>query len=104
LSQYFHYYGQEPIELDREAIKRYLTTDATWLSHRWNNLRRHLSDLPITFTISVHRGVYRGYEEVVEGIETHDDRDDASLDDGISRKWDKDMDTRRSGGNYGTIS
>ena len=104
LSQYLHYYGQEPVELDREAIKRYLTTDATWLSHRWNNLRRQFSELPIAFTISVHRGVYRGYEEVVEGIETAEEGEAASLDEGITRKWDKDMDASRLGRNYGTIT
>ena len=67
LIQYFLYWGQEPVELDRRAIKRYLTTDESWLQHRWMALRRKLQ-FPIS--ISFHDGPYRRHEEVLEGVES----------------------------------
>ena len=70
LSQYFRYWGQDPVELDREAIKRYLTTDETWLRNRWASLR---SKLQFPFTISFHDGPYRHrHEEVLEGVPTNE--------------------------------
>jgi len=65
LTQYCHYYGQEPTELDREAIKRYLTTDESWLQHRWVTLCRKLQ---FPFSIALHDGPYRP-PHVIEGCE-----------------------------------
>jgi hypothetical protein len=69
--QYFRYRGQEPAEIDREAIKRYLTTDESWVQHRWSAIRRKCR---FPFSISFHDGVYR--EEVLEGWQVDDTHDD----------------------------
>ena len=82
LIQYFRYWGREPVELDREAIKRYLTTDESWLQHRWMAIRRKLQ---FPFSISFHDGPYRGHEEVIEGVEA-----DEILDVARPRKGSKD--------------
>jgi len=75
--QYFRYRGQDPAEIDREAIKRYLTTDESWVQHRWSAIRRKCR---FPFSISFHDGAYR--EEVLEGLvdDTHDD-DEQRKDD-----------------------
>jgi len=65
LLQYCRYQGQEPAEIDREAIKRYLTTDESWLQHRWSAVREKWR---FPFSISFHDGPCR-YEEVIEGVE-----------------------------------
>ena len=67
--QYFRYWGQEPVELDREAIKRYLTMDESWVQHRWMALRRKLQ---FPFSISIHDGAYRRTDEVIEGVDVDD--------------------------------
>ena len=64
--QYVRYWGLDPVELDREAIKRYLTTDESWVQHRWMALRRKLR---FPFSFSFHDGPYhRRHEEVLEGV------------------------------------
>jgi len=63
--QYFRYYGQEPTELDREAIKRYLTADESWARHRWETFRRKLQ---FPYSLSFHDGVYRPHTLVIEGV------------------------------------
>ena len=63
------YLGQEPVELDRDAIKRYLTTDESWVQHRWMALRRHLQ---FPFSISIHDGAYRRNDEFIEGVDVDD--------------------------------
>lgn len=64
--QYFRYWGQDPVGLlDREAIKRYLTTDESWLRHRWATIRNKLQ---FPFSISFHDGPYRWHEEVLDGV------------------------------------
>ena len=78
LIQYFRYWGQDPVELDREAIKRYLTSDESWLRHRWATLR---SKLQFPFSISFHEGAYRRHEEVLEGVPANE-----SLSEAESRK------------------
>lgn len=87
LSQYFRYWGQDPVDLDREAIKRYLTTDETWLRHRWATLR---SKLQFPFSISFHDGPYRRHEEVLEGVPANEQESESE-----SRKS-KDGDERSS--------
>jgi hypothetical protein len=64
--QYVRFWGLDPVELDREAIKRYLTTDESWVQHRWMALRRKLQ---FPFCISFHDGPYRRHEEVLEGVQ-----------------------------------
>jgi len=66
LMQYGRYYGQEPTELDRDAIKRYLTTDESWLQHRWVAFCRKLQ---FPFSIALHDGPYRRPPHVIEGFE-----------------------------------
>ena len=66
LIQYFRYWGQGPVELDREAIKRYLTTDESWIQHRWIALRRTLR---FPFSISIHDGPYRRNEGAFEDVD-----------------------------------
>jgi hypothetical protein len=53
------------VELDRDAIKRYLKTDESWVQHRWMALRKKLQFL---FSISIHDGPYRRHDEVLEGV------------------------------------
>jgi hypothetical protein len=72
LFQYFRYRGQDPSEIDREAIRRYLTTDESWVQHRWSAFRKKLQ---FPFSISFHDGPYR-HEGVLEGVEA-DDTDEA---------------------------
>ena len=82
--QYFRYWGQEPVELDREAIKRYLTMDESWVQHRWAALRRTLQ---FPFSISIHDGTYRRTDEVIEGVDVDDgQREEARLTRKTSRK------------------
>ena len=57
------------MELDREAIKRYLTMDQSWVQHRWMALRRTLQ---FPFSISIHSGAYRLNDEVIEGVDVDD--------------------------------
>lgn len=57
------------MELDREAIKRYLTTDESWVQRRWMALRRKLQ---FPFSISIHDGAYRRNDEVIEGVDVDD--------------------------------
>jgi hypothetical protein len=57
------------VELDRRAIKRYLTTDESWLKHRWMAFRRKLQ---FPFTISFHDGPYRPHD-ITEAFEVDDD-------------------------------
>src|SRR5271155_4616677 len=84
LMQYFQYWGQEPVEIDREAIKRYLTTDESWLQHRWLAIRQKLQ-FPIT--ISFHDGQYRRHEEVLEGVNVEEiTTEDGHLTRKLSRK------------------
>ena len=64
--QYFRYWGKEPVELDREAIKRYLTTDESWVQHRWTAFRRRMQ---FPFSISIHDGPYRRHDDVIEGVD-----------------------------------
>jgi hypothetical protein len=66
LIQYFRYWGQEPVELDREAIKRYLTTDESWVQHRWMAIRKRLQ---LPFSISIHDGPYHGQHDVLDGVD-----------------------------------
>jgi len=87
LMQYFQYWGQEPVELDREAIKRYLTTDESWVQHRWMAIRKKLHS---PFTISFHDGPYGGHEEVLEGIAVDENIDGG----GLVREASKDVETR----------
>ena len=91
LMQYFRYWGQEPRELDREAIKRYLITDESWLQHRWMALRKRVH---FPFTISFHDGPYhRQHEEVLDGVGVDDSIDDGRL---IRKESSKDGDERRA--------
>lgn len=76
LIQYFQYWGQEPIEIDREAIKRYLTTDESWAQHRWMAIRKRLH---LPFTISFHDGPYRRHEDVLEGVAVEESIDGEGL-------------------------
>jgi solute carrier family 66 (lysosomal lysine-arginine transporter), member 1 len=87
LMQYFQYWGQEPVELDREAIKRYLTTDESWVQHRWMAIRKKLH---FPFTISFHDGPYGGHEEVLEGVAVDENIDGG----GLVREASKDVETR----------
>jgi uncharacterized protein with PQ loop repeat len=75
ITQYFTYWGQDPVDLDREAIKRYLTTDESWLRHRWATLRRKLQ---FPFSISFHEGPYRRHEEVLEGVPADESSSESS--------------------------
>jgi hypothetical protein len=68
--QYFRYWGQGPVEIDRDAIKRYLTTDESWVQHRWAALRETLQ---FPFTVSFHDGPYRRHEEAIEGVDVDED-------------------------------
>jgi hypothetical protein len=74
LIQYFRYWGQDPIDLDREAVKRYLKSDETWLRHRWATFR---SRFQFPFSISFHDGLYRGHEEILEGVSPDDSSSDS---------------------------
>jgi len=65
LMQWVRYFGQEPIEIDRKAIKRYLTTDESWLSKKWNEIR---SRLHFPWSISIYSGSHR-HAGVLEGLE-----------------------------------
>lgn len=85
--QYFRYYGQEATELDREAIKRYLTTDESWLQHRWMAFRRKLQ---CPFRISFHDGPYRPRTLVIEGVEPS-----RSEDADVRRKSSEEGDRRK---------
>lgn len=76
--QYFRYYGQEPTELDREAIKRYLTADESWARHRWEEFRRKLQ---FPYSISFHDGVYPR-TPVIEGVEEAEASGSESTDEG----------------------
>jgi hypothetical protein len=76
LIQYFWYWGQEPVELDREAIKRYLTTDKSWVQHRWMAIRRHLQ---LPFSISIHDGPYRRHDDVLEGVDVDEGLESSRL-------------------------
>jgi hypothetical protein len=76
LIQYFQYWGQEPVEIDREAIKRYLTTDESWAQHRWMAIRKRLH---FPFTISFHDGPYRRHEDVLEGVAVDESIDGEGL-------------------------
>jgi uncharacterized protein with PQ loop repeat len=108
LMQYFRYYGQEPTELDREAIKRYLTADESWARHRWEAFRRKLQ---FPYSISFHDGLHHPSTQVIEGVEAEasgsesSDEGRKSLEEDESRKVDE---TRAllsrivSGKSYGT--
>ena len=74
--QYFRYWGQEPVDIDREAIKRYLTTDESWAQHRWMAIRKKLH---FPFTISFHDGPYRGHQEVLDGVAVDESNDGGGL-------------------------
>ena len=87
--QYFRYWGQEPVELDRDAIKRYLTIDESWVKHRWTVFRRKLR-FPIS--ISFHNGPYRGQDEVIEGVEA-----DEHIERSIPRKGSNNEDGTKEG-------
>jgi len=76
LIQYFRYWGQEPGDIDREAIKRYLTTDESWAQRRWMAIRKKLH---FPFTISFHDGSYRAHEEVLEGVAVEESIDGGGL-------------------------
>jgi hypothetical protein len=77
--QYFRYYGQEPTELDREAIKRYLTADESWARHRWEAFRRKLQ---FPYSISFHDGVYHPCTHVIDGVEEAEASGSESVDEG----------------------
>lgn len=66
LMQWVRYRGQDPVEIDREAIKRYLTTDESWVYHKWIEIR---SRFQIPWSITIHSGPYRGHSDVLEGID-----------------------------------
>jgi hypothetical protein len=74
ICQYLKYKGQDPVDLDREAIKRYLTTDESWLRHRWATIRNKLQ---FPFTISFHDGPYRRHEEVLDGVPANESSSEA---------------------------
>jgi uncharacterized protein with PQ loop repeat len=90
LMQYFRYWGQEPVDIDREAIKRYLTTDESWAQHRWIAIRKKLH---FPFTISFHDGPYRGHQEVLDGVAV-DESDDGG---GLVRKASSNKDVEETG-------
>jgi len=95
LFQYTRYYRREPADLDREAIKRYLTTDESWVQHRWAALRKKLE---FPFTISFHMGPYR---DVIEGVAPEEDAA------GLQRQRSKDSEdtallVRAASRSYGT--
>lgn len=83
LIQYFRYWGQEPVELDRDAIKRYLTTDESWIQHRWMALRRKFQ---LPFSISFHEGPYSGHNAVLEGVDVDENLEDSKLTRKLSNK------------------
>jgi hypothetical protein len=84
LGQYFRYWGQEPIDIDREAIKRYLTTDESWPQRLGTSFRTFLQN-PFLFTISLHEGRYRR-QPVLEGIEVSDPTEESTLSGKPSNK------------------
>jgi hypothetical protein len=76
LVQYCWYWGQEPVELDRDAIKQYLTTDESWAQHRWMAIRRKLQ---FPFSISFHDGPYSRTEEIVGNVNVDAEIDEEDL-------------------------
>ena len=76
LIQYCWYFGQEPRELDRDAIKQYLITDESWVRHYWMALRQNLQ---FPFSISFHDGRYRRSEESVESVDVDAEIDEADF-------------------------
>ena len=80
LMQWIRYFGQEPIDIDREAIKRYLTTDESWLFNKWIEIRNRLQ---FPWSISIYSGSYR-HTEVLEGLESSSSTQEEEMDE--SRK------------------
>ena len=83
LIQYFRYWGQEPVDIDREAIKRYLMTDESWVQHRWMAIRRTFQ---LPFSISFHEGRCRRHKRVLEGSQPADPIDETALPGKLSNK------------------
>ena len=75
--QWVRYFGQEPVEIDREAIKRYLTTDESWLSNKWIEIRNRFQ---FPWSISIHSGPYSRQTDILEGVDPNSESSDDRLD------------------------